>query len=264
MELTGIGLFSGKSCTVRLSRRTGPTGFVAPYSPAGFVPLSDLCPSTSLLSTRVADGAFEARTVEHCFAALAAWGAHQGLSLEASEIELPLLDGTARPWSSALRTLGIAPGPPRLRIVRPFAFTSGTSVYTFRPADRLRVACVLRTDDPRLGTEASWDGDAEDFHARIAPARTFAFARDLESYARLGATAHIHPSDVIVVGDTIHSAGRPFEADEPVRHKLLDLLGDLFAHGGPPLGEIHVVAPGHARTHESIAAAKVENVLVAV
>lgn len=262
MELTGVGLFSGKGCTVRISRGEGPTGFVIPSRKGAFIPLSDMRPTTSLLSTRVVFGDFEVRTVEHCFAALAAHGAYDGVRLEVSALELPLLDGTAAPWSSAFAKLGLRAAAPRLRIAAPLEFVVRDSVYRFRPSERSTVTCVLRTDDPRLATEATWDGTTADFHERIAGARTFAFARDLETYGRLGATAHVDPSDVIVIGDTIHCAGRPFAADEPVRHKLLDLIGDLFAHGGPPLGEIHVIAPGHARTHEALDFAKAEGKIV--
>ncbi|MFO0662549.1 MAG: UDP-3-O-acyl-N-acetylglucosamine deacetylase [Polyangiaceae bacterium] len=256
MELSGIGLFGGKACTVRLRRVPGPSGFE--WQPEGargalsFVPLSELSAEASLLSTRVSRGTFRLQTVEHCFAALAAFGAYEGLRLEVSGTEMPLLDGTARLWSQALVDLGFSPSPPPFRIDAPFDYEVGGSRYSFRPSDRVKVTCALRTDDLRLATEASWSGDALDFHERIAGARTFAFARDLENYARLGASAHVDPSNVIVVGDTIHCAGRPFEPDEPVRHKLLDLIGDMFAHGGPPIGDVHVIAPGHSRTHAAL------------
>ena len=262
MELSGVGLFSGKRCTVRLSRRDGPSGFALGPGGAQFLPFSEMLPEAALLSTSVRAGAFVVRTVEHCFAAIAAHGVHEGLCLSPSDVELPLLDGTAAPWSHALLELGIAASPARCRVVRAFEVTDGPSTYTFRPSGQTHVSCVLRTDDRRLAKEASWSGSANDFHERIAVARTFAFARDLDAYARLGAEVHLDPADVIVIGDEIYSYGRAFQPDEPVRHKLLDLMGDLFAHGGPPMGEIHAVAPGHARTHAAIAIAKSKGVIV--
>lgn len=263
VEFRGVGLFTGKECLVRLSRIEGPSGFLFSRQGGAFRAFSELVPGASLLSTRVAAGDFEVQTVEHCFAALGAYGAYEGLCVEVSERELPLLDGTAAPWCAALDELHVPRTSPRLRVAEAFSFTVRESVYRFRPAERTSLTCVLHTDDPRLTKVAHWDGSPEDFRARTAGARTFAFARDLEAYGRLGATAHVDVKSVVVIGETILCAGKPFEADEPVRHKLLDLLGDLFAHGGPPQGEIHVTAPGHARTHEAFARAMAEGKIVA-
>ncbi len=67
---------------------------------------------------------------------------------------------------------------------------------------------------------------------------------------------------VVVIGPEILARGRPFEADEPARHKLLDLIGDLFLYGGPPRGSVSASRPGHWATHEAMQRAREAGVLV--
>jgi UDP-3-O-acyl-N-acetylglucosamine deacetylase len=60
----------------------------------------------------------------------------------------------------------------------------------------------------------------------------------------------------------VHAAGHPFEPREPARHKLCDLLGDLYIYGGPPLGDLRAVAPGHAANHHAFQWAQREGILM--
>ncbi|MFO0670222.1 MAG: UDP-3-O-acyl-N-acetylglucosamine deacetylase [Polyangiaceae bacterium] len=97
---------------------------------------------------------------------------------------------------------------------------------------------------------------------RIAPARTFVEERELALMLASGQSATADPESVVVLGaETVHAAGRPFSADEPARHKLLDLIGDLALHGGPPRGEIVARRPGHAATHVAVARALADGIL---
>jgi UDP-3-O-[3-hydroxymyristoyl] N-acetylglucosamine deacetylase len=191
-------------------------------------------------------------TVEHLLGACAGLGVHEGLLIEMDGDEVPLLDGGARTWCAMLAQLGVAPSRPPLMVLEQGVVEVGASRYTFASGARqLRVH--VDYGDPRLSNEASWAGDADDFRGRIAPARTFAFTRDLDLLGRGGLAWHATPQSVILVApEAIHWAGRPFEADEPARHKLLDLAGDLFLYGGPPEGTVDVVRPGHAATHEAM------------
>jgi UDP-3-O-[3-hydroxymyristoyl] N-acetylglucosamine deacetylase len=117
-------------------------------------------------------------------------------------------------------------------------------------------------EDPRLHRDASWDGDSSDFFERIAPARTFALAKDVPALVARGLGKGAVPASVLVIAeDEIYWSGRPFEADEPARHKLLDLVGDLYLHGGPPLGSVLATRPGHAANHAAIAEALARGVL---
>ena len=123
----------------------------------------------------------------------------------------------------------------------------GSSRYECHPGTVPTVQVFLELDDPRIAPTAGWHGDAGDFHARIAPARTFAFAGDTAELVASGLARRVDPTSVVVVApDAIHSAGAPFAPDEPARHKVLDLMGDLYLFGGPPIGTIRAVRPGHS------------------
>jgi UDP-3-O-[3-hydroxymyristoyl] N-acetylglucosamine deacetylase len=138
----------------------------------------------------------------------------------------------------------------------------GLSRYELSPYDAgVDVAVRLELDDPRLATDAAWQGDTDDFRRRIAPARTFALARDVDELARMGLARHVPPESVVLVApEAVYAAGAPFSADEPARHKLLDLLGDLYLHGGPPLGRIRALRPGHAANTQAFRRARDEGI----
>jgi UDP-3-O-[3-hydroxymyristoyl] N-acetylglucosamine deacetylase len=214
------------------------------------------------------EGALRVGTVEHALSALAGLGIYEGVALAVEGPELPLLDGGASVWCDALGQLGLdrARGP-RVRVARPAVIHVGRSSYAFEPAERpaIHVEVRVELDDPRLDAEARWSGDPDDFRTRIAPARTFAMARDLHELMGRGLARHVDPTSVVVLApEAIHCAGRPFTPDEPARHKLLDLLGDAYLHGGPPLGRLRAVRPGHAANAQALARARAEGVLVPV
>ena len=197
-------------------------------------------------------------TVEHLFAALAALGVREGIAIACDGPELPLLDGGAAKWCDAIATFEIAACEPSLRVMRDGEVEVGRSRYSFAVGLGVEVAVHVEVaTDVEVATEASWSGDPEDFRTRIAHARTFAFARDVEELAARGLASHVDPESVVVLArDAIHSSGRPFESDEPARHKLLDLVGDLHLYGGPPQGRVRAFRPGHWATHAAMQRAR--------
>ena len=202
-------------------------------------------------------------TVEHLFAALAGLGIFDGLIVAAEGPELPLLDGGARSWCEAIAQLCIARRGPRLRVARKAVIEVGASRYEFAPGAGVEVEGTIDFNDDRLSPRAHWTGDAADFVARIAPARTFALARDVEELVARGLAHHVDPESVVVIGpEAIHHAGRPFFYDEPAPHKLLDLLGDAYLFGGPPLGLLRAHRPGHAANTFALRRACEEGILV--
>jgi UDP-3-O-[3-hydroxymyristoyl] N-acetylglucosamine deacetylase len=264
--LEGRALFSDVMTRVTLARSEGPIRVVSPNVPSG-VALHACRPRAGLLSSELTHkGVPVLGMVEHLFGALAGLGIYQGVVITSTGVALPLLDGGAAAWTRALTDLGcpasVSDGS-RLRVTRDVTYADNGSTYRFAPAETCSVRVELATDDPRLEPTARFDGDPAVFLARTAPARTFAWARDLDAYLARGATVQVDPSAVVIVGETIQSTGRPFTADEPAQHKLLDLLGDLYAYGGPPRGELQAYAPGHAKTHAVVSRALADGVLVA-
>lgn len=248
---------------VELARRAGP--FVL-HKDGVDVTRAELVVIDATRSTTVASttGAARLATVEHLFAALGGLGIHEGVVVDVRGPELPLLDGAAAAWCRALRSLDVPRSAPGLVVVREGEITIGASSYAFVPGPDVVVEIHVDFDDARLAPMATWHGDADDFVARIAPARTFGFEHEVEDLLERGLANHVAPESVVVIGrDRVLCAGAPFTADEPARHKLLDLVGDLWVHGGPPRGLVRAVKPGHAATHAAMALAKERGIVVA-
>jgi UDP-3-O-[3-hydroxymyristoyl] N-acetylglucosamine deacetylase len=247
---------------VVLSARPGP---VCLRSRGIDVAVSDLVVASTARATTVEarSGGLRVATVEHAFAALAGLGVYDGLVLDVEGPEMPLLDGGCAAWCDAIARLRLPATRPRLRVVRAAVIEVGPSRFEIAPGDgTIDLSVRLETDDARLHRDARWGGDADDFVTRIAPARTFVLGHELEELTRRGLARHVDPTSVVVVTpDAILHAGRPALPDEPVRHKLLDLLGDLYLAGGPPLGRVHAVRPGHAANARAIRRALDEGVI---
>jgi UDP-3-O-[3-hydroxymyristoyl] N-acetylglucosamine deacetylase len=253
VALEGFGLHTGLLARALLRRTPGRVRLRTRGAEALLHELNVV--STARATTvELPGGALRVGTVEHAFAALAGLSLYEGLTLEVDGPELPLLDGGAARWCEALAQLGIPASRPGVRVARRASFDIGPSRFELTPTDgRVEVHVRVDFDDPRLAAEASWAGDPTDFVARIAPARTFALAREIDELARRGLARHVEPECVVIIApDAILCAGRPFSPDEPARHKLLDLMGDLYRCGGPPIGRVRASRPGHAVNERAI------------
>jgi UDP-3-O-[3-hydroxymyristoyl] N-acetylglucosamine deacetylase len=258
----GIGLHTGAAARVVLHSCEGPVRLSARGVE---VPIGELWVASTHRATTVEAGRLRVGTVEHAFAALGGLGVYEGVCIAVEGPEMPLLDGGAAAWCDAVKRLEVARKAPNLRVVRPAVIHVGSSRYELSPCDSIDLDVRLELDDPRISPLARWNGDPEDFYTRIAPARTFAFAHDADELLRQGLAHHVNPASVVLIApEAIHHAGRPFSPDEPARHKLLDLIGDLYLHGGPPVGRLSVVRPGHAANARAIAEALAQGVLTRV
>jgi UDP-3-O-[3-hydroxymyristoyl] N-acetylglucosamine deacetylase len=261
----GIGLHTGTAARVLLQATEGEVRLRVNGVEAA---LDELAVSSTDRATTLEarGGAIRVQTVEHALAALAGLGVREGVTFAVDGNEMPLLDGGADAWCHAIKALGVPRGNhSRIRVTRRATVHVGKSRYEWSPSRTTEVQVCLEVDDERLARDAAWSGDAEDFHARIAPARTFAFSRDVDDLLVRGLARHVNPESVVLVApETIYHAGRPFSPDEPARHKLLDLLGDMYLSGGPPVGRVRVVRPGHAANAIAFRQAFAEGVLAAV
>ena len=263
----GVGLHSGLPSRVVVRRRAGPVTLEACGTRARIDQL-EIASTVRSTTVEARGGGLRVATVEHAFAALAGLGVYEGLGLEVDGPEMPLLDGGAATWCEAVQRLGVLPGPPRLRIDRAGTIEVGASRYDFAPGDRVEVEVRIELegfDEGCVLPEARWQGNAADFRLRIAPARTFALSSDVGELAAAGLARHVDRESVVVLAppDMAHSAGRPFAPDEPARHKLLDLVGDLYLRGGPPRGRLRAVRPGHAANALAVRRALLEGIVVA-
>ncbi len=237
--ITGVGVHSGRRACVRLYRADGPLRF---RTAAGTVTAHvDQVVATDHC-TVLGSGAVRVATVEHLLAALRVAGFWSGVVVEVDADELPILDGSAAPWRALVAELGAPPPAPEpWRPRAPWRWASGDAVVEIDPGpERLDVAVAF--PHPAIGVQR-WAG-APDRYADVLPARTFAFAEDLE---RLRAAGLLQGADagsgILFGGDGPHVPLR--FANEPVRHKALDALGDFALLGRSIAGTVRVQRGSH-------------------
>ncbi len=259
VQLVGRGLHGGERCGVRLSRAVGPVRF---RDGVRDVTIQQLSPIRLERGVRVGFESYEVELVEHLFAALAGMRVRTGISIEVTGGEIPLLDGAAFELAMAARALDPRPCPSPLWVRKDAEFEQGDSVYAFSVADETELR--VEVDFPEVGRqEAIYDGTSRCFLEQIAPARTFGFRRDAEKLRTLGLARGIDPHVVLLLDDDGHAvppSPEP-EASELARHKLLDLMGDLYLYGGPPRGRIQAFRPGHANSHAAAKRALEDGIL---
>ena len=218
----------------------GRNGTFEPLRPGLAVPGTVRC--TVL---RLAGGAV--RTVEHLLAAVAGCGIRDAW-LEFEGPEVPILDGSALPWVERLLEVSEPLGaePPRSdgRVRR---LRVGDSRYEAVPAARATLDVEYAVAHPWIGRRrAVWGGETESFVREVAPARTFARWEDLEGIFAAGQGRGGSLDCAVVLGPDGPIGGALRFPDEPVRHKLLDLLGDLALCGAPPAFRVRAFQPHHA------------------
>jgi len=211
---------------------------------------SQLCTTLELGERRLA-------TVEHLLAALGGTGLSH-VELRVSGAEIPLLDGSALGWVEAIAEAGIAtaetPRPPSPTVSEPIVRHRGTSVITATPADAFQLVGVIDFPQAAIGRQQlAITLTPERFVEEIAPARTFGFREQVEQLRAAGLIQG-GALDNALVCDGDHWINPPLRyADEPVRHKLLDLIGDL-ALVGFPQAQVMVYRGSHG-LHTDLAAA---------
>jgi UDP-3-O-[3-hydroxymyristoyl] N-acetylglucosamine deacetylase len=257
----GRGLHSGERCAVTLRRTAGPFCFEYEGDEISRQEL-ELVRVDRGVSVRAQNRGFEVDLVEHLFAALAGLHVQSGIAVNVRGPELPLLDGGSLELAAAVRALDPPRSPPRLRITRAATIELGESRYEFRPHPGIRVELVA-VFDPFGTTRAPSDASVAQFLKEIAPARTFGWRDEAHDLRARGRAAHVDLDSVIVLeaDGSVLAPGRPLEPNELARHKLLDLLGDTYLYGGPPLGALLVQRSGHSRTHRALQEALAREVL---
>ena len=191
----------------------------------------------------------QVHTMEHVLAAVAGLGI-DNLVIEMDTMEAPESDGSALPIAKALVSAGIVDQdkPTRhIKVSKPVRYAEGPVELSAVPYSGFRLTFRIEYDHPLIGVqERSIDITPESFMAEIAPARTFVLERDLELLRQSGWIKGGRIESAVVVGkDKIHNEESLRFPDEFVRHKILDLLGDLFILGGPLLGHVTAKRSGH-------------------
>jgi UDP-3-O-[3-hydroxymyristoyl] N-acetylglucosamine deacetylase len=245
-ERSGVGLHSGLSTHVRvLPAAVGEGRYFVRVDQAGApkIPANIAGVSQTLLSTELRNGEASVRTVEHLLAALAGMGVDNA-RIEIDGAEVPLLDGSAQEWVEAIAHSGlVAQSDPRpvCTLKEPIWVHQGDAFVAALPAPALRFTYGIDFDLPAIGNQwYSWTPAQESFAEAIAPARTFGLAHQIEQLRQNGLIKGGSLENALVCG-TEGWLNPPLRfSNEPVRHKLLDLVGDLSLLGIFPL--VHVLA----------------------
>jgi len=237
-EQVGVGLHSGKLVQVRVLPAAANTGRVfvrvdlpgTPVIPAtihqvGQTTLStELAVETETLSTTM-------RTVEHLLAGLAGLGIDNA-RIEVNGGELPILDGSALPWVEAIAQAGIqsqpVPKPAAPVLEQPITLYQEDAFVSAIPSSELRFTYGIDFELAAIGKQwLSWSPQEEPFEQAIAPARTFGLAHQIDYLRSQGLIKGGSLDNALVCG-TEGWLNPPLRfSNEPVRHKLLDLVGDL-------------------------------------
>jgi UDP-3-O-[3-hydroxymyristoyl] N-acetylglucosamine deacetylase len=262
VERSGIGLHSGSTARLRLEPFEQPGYWVAWLDDPSLQPQrlhpaqvceTQLCTALQLEQRRLA-------TVEHLLAALAGVGISSALLLVDGP-EIPLMDGSAQPWVEAIAEVGLkslGPRPLPFVLSQPITLQQGQSFATALPSDQLRLGVAIEFPQPAIGRQLySLELTPQAFVEQIAPARTFGFKHQVEQLLAAGLIKG-GALDNALVCDGEGWVNPPLRfADEPVRHKLLDLLGDL-ALAGLPQAQVFAFRGSHG-LHTALAAALVSS-----
>lgn len=259
VSFQGAALHSGKQVELRVHPAPAGSGIVfervdLALSPAQRrIKVSPAALIEANLCTRIGNGAgAEVSTIEHLMAALAGCGIHNAhITLDADEV--PILDGSARPFVSVFIAAGIRQlrAPLRaIRVLRPVEVQMNDAYARLEPAPGLSIAFEIDFPDAAIGRQtkdlALCNGT---FVRELADSRTFCRLSDVNFMRANGlALGGTMDNAVVFDGAQVLSPGGLRHADEPVRHKMLDAMGDLAVAGAPIIGRYVGYRAGHVLT----------------
>ena len=259
VSFSGRGLHSGRKATLTIRPASAHHGIW--FSRTDVEGGDRLIPARwdavlrSPLCTRIQNGTgLEVSTVEHVMAALAGCGVHNAL-VEIDGPEVPILDGSAVPFVRGImqRGLRVLNAPVRaLEVLKEVTVTDGDASATLSPADTLRIDFEIDFEDAAIGHQKkSLVMNNGSFARELCDSRTFCRQADVDAMQAnglaLGGTSG--ENAVVFEGDKVLSPGGLRHEDEPVRHKMLDALGDLALAGAPIIGHYKGVRSGHSLTN---------------
>jgi UDP-3-O-[3-hydroxymyristoyl] N-acetylglucosamine deacetylase len=251
IRIAGSGVHTGKIAHLTLRPSdSGEIVFLRPDLGNSRIPVSvdrvECLNSTTLLGEK-----FKVRTVEHLLASLFAFGI-RSLDIELDADEVPILDGSSRAFVHELEEAGrrdVGGDIPGIRIVKPLSVRENDAAILFEPpasGEGLRLSYTIAFAHPIIGNESlSLDFGRDMFIHEIAPARTFGFLKDVEMLRSQGLALGASFDNTVVLDNEKVLNGPLRFPDEFVRHKLLDLAGDLALLGRPLFGRITAHKAGH-------------------
>lgn len=250
VSFEGIGLHTGRYSKVRLKPASRDTGIIFIRTDRDLAIRASISSVTdTAFSTTLGYNGIKIRTVEHILAALYGLGI-DNLFIEINGPEIPILDGSSIELINLILKGEIAKQSkkrPYIRITNPVVLTDGHAKIVALPHNGRRITYMIHFNHHLLGEQKlSLELTEENFLIEIAPARTFGFLKDVDYLKANGFAKGGSFDNVIILGESciLNSSGLRFK-DEFVRHKILDLIGDLSLAGFPIYGHIIASKSGH-------------------
>jgi len=250
LEFSGVGLHSGAQVTMRLLpapagsgivfRRTDLDNFEIPATGRNVAKVSY---ATSLMRQGVLIS-----TTEHLLSAFIGMGV-DNVIVEIDNLELPILDGSARPYVEAFQSAGIRLQRRRreyIRILQPIEVREGEKFIGVYPGDGYSITYEIDFPAPIGHDSFSVDLETETYGAEIASARTFGYKADEQKLRNMGLIRGAGPESAIILTPAGPENGPLRFPNEYVRHKVLDLIGDLALAGKRIQGRVYAMRAGHA------------------
>jgi UDP-3-O-[3-hydroxymyristoyl] N-acetylglucosamine deacetylase len=263
ISCVGQGLHSGQDVTLKLLPAPGGSGIVFHRTDLGIsIPALFDRVNDTRLCTVIGEGAARVGTIEHLMAAIAACGIDD-LLVEVNAAELPILDGSASPFLFLLESAGTIEqegGRVTLEVLRTVRAEHNGAFAELRPhnpgGNGFELSLAIEFSAAAIGAQAySLHLTAESFAQEIAAARTFTLAGEIEALRKAGlAKGGSLANAVVVDGDKVLNPEGLRWADEFVRHKLLDVVGDLALAGAPISGRFVGSRTGHALNNQLLRA----------
>jgi UDP-3-O-[3-hydroxymyristoyl] N-acetylglucosamine deacetylase len=258
ISCAGIGLHSGNKVTLSLKPAPADSGIRFRRSDLGGfeVPATAQHVGGINYATGLIRDAVKVDTVEHLLAALVSLGIDNAV-VELNSPEVPIMDGSAAPFIYLIHEAGVkelAVARRYLKVLRPISLSRGDKRIALYPSDHFKITYSIAFDHPMLRHQSRTIRVSEaSFVDEIAAARTFTFLKEVEMLRQQGLALGGSLENAIVIGDTgvLNSALR-FD-DEFVRHKILDVIGDMALVGHPIIGHLVAHRGGHA-LHTAFAA----------
>ncbi len=253
---SGIGLHSGLETTVRII----PSSAVGRYFVRVDLPEKQIIPATiqsvvsTTLSTELAifettnSSKISVRTVEHLLSALTAMRVdHARIEIDGPEV--PLLDGSAKIWADAIASVGLAISSqtiPKIPVTQEIIVRQGDAFVVAIPSNETRFSYGIDFESSAIGQQwYSWTPQQEDFRTAIAPARTFVLKKQVQNLQQAGLIKGGTLDNALVCDDSGWLNPPLRFSNEPVRHKILDLVGDLSLLGVIPQAHYLAYKAGH-------------------
>ena len=251
VECKGVGLHSGAPVHLKILPAASGTGIVFRRTDLDGFELEAVSRNVARVSyaTSLMKKGVLISTTEHLLSAFVGMGIDNAI-VELDNLELPILDGSAQPFVDLIRRAGVRKQRrPRtfLKVLRPLELREGSKFIGVYPSDRYTVSYTIDFPHPLIGREArALELTNGHYLAEIAPARTFGFLHEAEVMRQQGLIRGASEENAIVLTrEGVVNPPLRF-ADEFVRHKILDLIGDLALIGRRILGNVVADRAGHA------------------